>query len=201
MHEPEVQSEIPDPLDEEKSNMRMLQAYTTLFAASVIAMGAGSLAAPCLAQDANTGNATSFAGTKHVLGLQGLKHNASGTLAAENGSLVFTKGKKKVVVPAASIQEVMTGKDTERTIGGTVGTLTMFAPYGGGRFLSLFRSKIDMLSIEYLDPSGGLHGAIFTLPAGSALGAKKALLSQGATTSFPVEMEAAAQAKPKEKKQ
>ena len=100
--------------------MRMLQAYTTLFAAAVIAMGAGSLAAPCLAQDANTGNATSFAGTKHVLGLQGLKHNASGTLAAENGSLVFTKGKKKVVVPAASIQEVMTGKDTERTVGGSV---------------------------------------------------------------------------------
>lgn len=182
--------------------MKMLRVYTTLFAAAVIAMGAGSLAAPCLAQDANTGNATtSFAGTKHVLGLQGLKHNASGTLAAENGSLVFTKGKKKVVVPAASIQEVMTGKDTQRAIGGTVGTLTMFAPYGGGRFLSLFRSKIDMLSIEYLDPSGGLHGAIFTLPSGSALGAKKALLSQGATTSFPVEMEAAAQAKPKEKKQ
>ena len=181
--------------------MRMLQAYTTLFAAAVIAMGAGSLAAPCLAQDANTGNAMSFVGTKHVLGLQGLKHNATGTLVAENGSLVFTKGKKKVVVPAASIQEVMTGKDTQRAIGGTVGTLTMFAPYGGGRFLSLFRSKIDTLSIEYLDPSGGMHGAIFTLPQGNALSAKKALLSQGARTSVPVEGEAEAQAKPKEKKQ
>jgi hypothetical protein len=130
-----------------------------------------------------------------------LKHNVSGTLAAENGSLVFTKGKKKAVVPATSIQEVMTGKDTERTIGGTVGTLTMFAPYGSGRFLSLFRTKIDTLSIEYLDPSGGVHGAIFTLAQGNALGAKKALLSQGAKTSVPVEVEAEAQAKPKEKKQ
>jgi hypothetical protein len=181
--------------------MKMLRVYTITFAAAVISMGAGSLAAPCLAQDASTGNATSFAGTKHVIGLQGLKHDVKGTLSTGDGSLVFTKGKKKVVVPAASIQEVMTGKDTQRTIGGTVGTLSMFAPYGSGRFLSLFRSKIDTLSIEYLDPSGGLHGAVFTLPAGNALGAKKALLSQGARTTFPVEAEAAAQAKPKEKKQ
>jgi len=183
--------------------MKILRAYTLLFAASVVSMGVGSLAAPCFAQDAGTGNGTSFADTKQVIGLEGLKHNVKGTLAAENGSLVFTKGKKKVVVPAASIQEVMTGKDTERAIGGTVGTLTMFAPYGGGRFLSLFRTKIDTLAIEYLDPSGGMHGAIFTLPQGNALDAKKALLSQGAKSSFPVEMEAAAQAqaKAKEKKQ
>jgi hypothetical protein len=130
-----------------------------------------------------------------------LKHNVTGTLAAENGSLVFTKGKKKVVVPAASITEMLTGKDTERTLGGTVGTLTMFAPYGGGRFLSLFRTKIDTLSIQYVDPSGGVHGVIFTLMEGNALGAKKALLLQGAKTSVPPEVEADAQAKPKEKKQ
>jgi hypothetical protein len=181
--------------------MKMLRAYTTLFAAAVVSMGANSLAAPCFAQDAKTGNGTSFADTKQVLGLEGLKHNVTGTLVAENGSLVFTKGKKKVVVPAASIQEVLTGKDTERAIGGTVGTLTMFAPYGGGRFLSLFRTKIDTLAIQYQDPSGGIHGAIFTLAQGNALAAKQALLSQGARTSVPVEVEAAAQAKPKEKKQ
>ncbi len=181
--------------------MKILRACTILLAAAVISMGVSSLAAPCLAQDANTGVAVSFADTKQVLGLEGLKHNVTGTLFASNGSLVFTKGKKKVVVPAASIQEVLTGQDTERAIGGTVGTLTMFAPYGGGRFLSLFRTKIDTLSIEYLDPSGGIHGAIFTLARGNALSAKKALLSQGARTSAPVEVEAQAQAKPKEKKQ
>jgi hypothetical protein len=200
MHETDVQIGN-SRLDEEKSNMKMFRALTILFAATVVSMGVGSLAVPCLAQDAKTGNVMSFADTKQVLGLEGLKHNVTGTLAVENASLVFTKGKKKVVVPAATIQEVMTGKDTERTIGGTVGTLTMFAPYGAGRFLSLFRTKIDTLSIEYLDPSGGVHGAIFTLPEGNALDAKKALLSQGAKTSVPVEVEAEAQAKPKEKKQ
>jgi hypothetical protein len=180
--------------------MKMPRAFLTLSAAAVILIGVASFSAPCLAQDANA-NPMSFAETKQVLGLEGLKHNVTGTLAAENGSLVFTKGKKKVVVPAASITEVMTGKDTERTIGGTVGTLTMFAPYGGGRFLSLFRTKIDTLSLEYTDPSGGIHGVIFALSEGNALGAKKALLNQGAKTSVPPEVEADAQAKPKEKKQ
>lgn len=170
-------------------------------AATVLLMGVGSLAKPCLAQDANTGNAISFANTKEVLGLDGLKHNVTGTLAAENGSLVFTKGKKKVVVPATSITEVPTGKDTERAIGGTVGVFSMFAPYGGGRFLSLFRTKIDTLAIEYVDTSGGIHGAIFILRKGNADAAKKALLSQGARTSVPAELEAAARTKPKEKQQ
>jgi hypothetical protein len=179
--------------------MKIPRAFLTPFAAAVFLIAAGSLAAPCLAQESNA-NPMSFAETKQVLGLEGLKHNVMGTLAAENGSLVFTSGKKKVVVPAASITEVMTGKDTERTIGGTVGTLTMFAPYGGGRFLSLFRTKIDTLSLQYSDPSGGVHGVIFALSEGNALGAKKALLNQGAKTSVPPEVEADTQAKPKEKK-
>ncbi len=180
--------------------MKMPRAFFTLFAAATVVSAAGPLGVTCAAQESNA-NPMSFAETKQVLGLEGLKHNVTGTLAAENGSLVFTRGKKKVVVPAASITEVMTGKDTERTIGGTVGTLTMFAPYGGGRFLSLFRTKIDTLSLEYSDPSGGVHGVIFALSEGNALGAKKALLNQGAKTSVPPEVEADAQAKPKEKKQ
>jgi hypothetical protein len=180
--------------------MKIPRASLILVAATAVLVAVGSLATPCLAQDSGAGNPMSFPETKQVLGLEGLKHNISGTLAAENGSLVFTKGKKKVVVPAASITEVMTGKDTERTIGGTVGTLTMFAPYGSGRFLSLFRTKIDTLSLTYTDSSGAVHGVLFALTEGNALGAKKALLSQGAKTSVPVEVEADAQAKPKEKK-
>lgn len=179
--------------------MKIPRMFSIQLAAAVLLMGVGSLAKPCFAQDANTGNAISFANTKEVLGLDGLKHNVTGTLATENGSLVFTKGKKKVAVPAASITEVLTGKDTERTIGGTVGIFSMFAPYGGGRFLSLFRTKIDTLAIEYVDASGGIHGAIFILRKGNADAAKKALLSQGARTSVPAELEAVAQAKPKEK--
>jgi hypothetical protein len=186
----EVKMEIP---------AKMPRALLILCAASIW-IGA-ALPSPCLAQDASASNPMSFPESKQVLGLEGLKHNTSGTLSVENGSLVFTKGKKKAVVPASSITEVLTGRDTERTIGGTVGTLTLFAPYGAGRFLSLFRTKIDTLAIEYLDPAGAVHGAVFTLREGNALGAKEALLRQGAKTSVPVEVEAEAAAKQKGKKQ
>ena len=60
--------------------------------------------------------------------------------------------------------------------------LSMAAPYGGGRFLSLFRTKIDTLTIRYRDAEGGLHGAIFTMPVGKADGIKKELLASGAHT-------------------
>src|ERR1700690_2716309 len=180
----------------EKSKMKMPRVVSLLFPCAAAITGAGLLALPAAAQ-----NPMSCPETKAVFGLDGIKHGADGVLTIQGGNLEFVKGKKKADIPASSITEVMTGKDTERTIGGTVGTLTMFAPYGGGRFLSLFRTKIDTLSVEYVDASGGVHGALFTLTEGNSLGAKKALLDAGAKTSVPVEVEAEEQAKPKEKKQ
>ncbi len=176
--------------------MRMRRVVPILFAAAAALMVVGSLAPPSIAQETGT-----FPDTKHVIGLVGVNHNAIGTLTVEKGKLEFTKGKKKVDIPAASITEVLTGKDSERAIGGTVGTLTMFAPYGSGRFLSLFRNPIDSLSLTYQDDSGAIHGVVFTLPSGNALGVKKALLAQGAKTSITPEAEAEAAGKPKEKKQ
>ena len=58
----------------------------------------------------------------------------------------------------------------------------MAAPYESGRFLSLFRTKIDTLTIRYRDADGGLHGAIFTMAVGKADGIKKELLASGAHT-------------------
>ena len=58
----------------------------------------------------------------------------------------------------------------------------MAAPYGGGRFLSLFRKKIDTLTVQYCDPDEGLHGAIFTMPVGAAKAIKTELVSGGAHT-------------------
>ena len=176
--------------------MKMRRIVTVLFAAAAALVGAGFLAPPSHAQEM-----ASFPDVKQVLGLEGVKHNASGTLTVEKGNLEFIKGKKTTTVPASSITEVLTGKDSERALGGTVGTLTMFAPYGSGRFLSLFRNKIDVLSLTYTDADGAIHGVVFTLPEGTALGAKKALVLQGAKTTITPEAEADAQAKPKEKKQ
>jgi hypothetical protein len=63
----------------------------------------------------------------------------------------------------------------------------MFGPYGSGRFLSLFRSKLDTLTLQYRDPDGGLHGLIFTMSVGRAELLKRQLVAQGAHTTVETE--------------
>ena len=122
-----------------------------------------------------------------VMGLAGVKNNTGGRLALESGNLRFSHEQAKVDVAATSVEDVITGNDSQRLVHGTLGTLTMFAPYESGRFLSLFRKKLDTLTIKYRDTDGGLHGAVFTMAAGKAEVLKKELLAQGAHTSVPIE--------------
>jgi hypothetical protein len=68
------------------------------------------------------------------------------------------------------------------------GTLVEAAiPYGGGRVVSLFSHKVDVLTVEYVDSNGGFHGAIFVVPAGKAAAFKDQLVAQGARVSKHVE--------------
>jgi hypothetical protein len=142
----------------------------------------GSTALPSVAQQPAAGTPA-----VQVIGLVGVKHKAKGTLALEGGDFQFTASKAKASVPLHSIEDVVTDQDSQRVFHGTVGTLTMFAPYGSGRFLSLFRSKLDTLTIKYRDTDGGLHGAIFTMAVGKAEPLKKEMLAQGAHTTIPIQ--------------
>ncbi len=117
-----------------------------------------------------------------VIGLEGVKDGAKGILSVENRNLHFAHGKTGSDVSTTLIEDVVTGGDSQEAVGKTIGTLSMAAPYGGGRFLSLFRTKIDTLTIRYRDADGGLHGAIFTMAVGKADGIKKELLASGAHT-------------------
>ena len=117
-----------------------------------------------------------------IKGLPGVKDNTKGTLIIGEGSMHFAHEAVKSDLATHSIDDVVTGDDSQRVIRGTVGTLSWFAPYGAGRFLSLFRSKLDTVTIKYRDTDGGLHGAIFTMPVGQAEVIKKDLLAQGART-------------------
>jgi hypothetical protein len=141
------------------------------------------------------GNAQQVSGpvkAVQLTGLTGVKDNAKGTLNVENGQLHFVHGKVTSGLDAASVQDVVTGADSRESVGKTVGMMSMAAPYGGGRFLSLFRTKIDTLTVQYRDANGGLHGAIFTMPAGTAESIKKELVAQGAHTTAPGEPSTAA---------
>src|SRR5258706_12264269 len=92
-----------------------------------------------------------------LIGLTGVKQNAKGTLKVENGNLQFVHGKTNADIDAASIQDVVTGDDTQRSVGGPVGVMRMAAPYGGGHFLGRFRHKRERLTVLYRDWNGGLY--------------------------------------------
>lgn len=136
-------------------------------------------------------------GTKvvQVKGLMGVGSHTNGRLGVEGGNLHFSYEQAKVDVATSSVEDVITGADSQRLIHGFLGTMTMFAPYESGRFLSLFRVKMDTLTIKYRDTDGGLHGAVFTMGVGKAEVLKKALVAQGARTTVPTEEVAAPAAK------
>src|ERR1700731_13533 len=133
-----------------------------------------------------------------LTGLPGVKDNAKGTLTVESGKVHFSYGKKSSEVNTASIEDVVTGEDTQAAVGKTVSNLSMAAPYGSGRFLALFRTKFDTLTLRYRDENGALHGVIFALPTAGAEPIKKELLAQGAHTTA---VEAATNSSSKEPKQ
>ncbi len=141
-----------------------------------------ALATMTLAQDKPAETAAPYSVVvTHLVGMGAVPHNAKGSLHIENGTLSFSQEKgAKSEISIASIEDVQTADDSKRLIGGVVGTLSMFGPYGSGRFLSLFRKNIDVLTIEYRDENGGLHGAIFTMADGAAPHIKDELVKAGA---------------------
>jgi hypothetical protein len=123
-----------------------------------------------------------------LTGLVSVRNNTQGSLMVQNGNLRFAHSRSTSDLAPGSMDDVITGNDSQRVIRGTAGTLSMFAPYESGRFLSLFRSKLDTLTIQYRDPDGGLHGVIFTMPVGTAETTKAALIALGAHTSIPAQV-------------
>jgi hypothetical protein len=176
-----VRDGLQEPAKESAMVLRSMRTATIALLSIV-----GITALPAAAQKPATGTA---AGTKvtQFMGLEGVKPRTGGTITLDGGNLQFTSSNGKASVPLNSVEDVVTGNDSQRVFRGTFGTLTMFAPYGSGRFLSLFRSKLDTLTIQYRDADGSLHGAIFTMGEGKADPLKKEMLAQGAHTTIPQE--------------
>ncbi len=138
----------------------------------------------------------------YLFGLQDVKAHAKGKLTVDNKGLDFTGAASHAQIPLGAIEDVFTGEDTRQSGGKPLTVAKMAIPYGGGRVLSLFtHEKFDSLTIEYRDENGGLHGVLFTMPAGQALELKKQLIAQGAKVSTPAESPSATKdAAEKEKK-
>src|SRR5277367_6072296 len=141
-----------------------------------------------LAQD-NTAAATGAPDTTlraiHILGFEQIPSNAEGQISIQEKALRFQKKDGSAAeVALGSIQGVVLGEQ-DKQVGGTPMTLgKVAAPFGGGRVISLFaHKKYDVLTIEYVDSNGGLHGAIFQLQKGEADNVRNALVSSGAHVS------------------
>ena len=138
--------------------------------------------APAASQE--TPGAGPIPGVKSLIGLENIKPGATGTLSSSSAGLEFSNKKGKTDIAISSIQDVFTGQESRQDVSGMGGTLVEAAiPYGGGRVVSLFSHKVDVLTVEYTDSNGGFHGAIFLLSAGKAAAFKNQLVAEGAKSS------------------
>ena len=159
---------------------------------------AGTAALSFSRQSATPGNpGNMILDAKCVIGFENIKPGAKGTLTSLPTGLEFKAGKKQADITTSSIQDIFTGRESRQDVSGMGGTLVETAiPYGGGRFVSLFSHKVDVLTVEYADSTGGFHGAIFVLSAGKAAGLKDQLVAQGAKVSTHVSVPEPGEAKP-----
>lgn len=154
---------------------------------SCIAAGSIMLLSP-LRLPAQAGAAAAKADNSavHVLGLVEVKRNTKGQIDIEAGALHFKAKAGHAAVPLASIKDIDSGEETKAT-GGTVGSVARMAvPYGGGRALSLLmRARVDVLTLQYQNDTGALHGVILSLPKGQGEALKSKLVAQGAHIPSP----------------
>ena len=136
---------------------------------------AQSTASPAIATPPFSTRAT------HLLGLENTKSNCNGTLSIQDNRLQFQQeGKFGVEIQIASVQHVFLNEESKQ-IGGLPMTLgKAAAPYGAGRVVSLFAHKdYDILTLEYTDVEGGVHGAIFQISKGQGEIARNELVARG----------------------
>jgi hypothetical protein len=117
----------------------------------------------------------------HILGFEGAKHNAAGDLKIQGDAMQFQQNGSPAQVNISSIQDILV-EDGDKQVGGTAMTVgKTAAPFGGGRVVSLFaHKKYDFLTVQYLDSSGGFHGAIFQMDKGQGQTFKQNLVANGA---------------------
>ena len=118
---------------------------------------------------------------RHVIGLEGVRKNTRGQLTLANDALKFQKnGEASVELRTVSILSASTGEQDKQVGGLPVALGRAATPFGGGRVIALFsHKKYDVLTLEYHDSDGGVHGAIFQLAKGQAQLIQDALAANG----------------------
>jgi hypothetical protein len=127
---------------------------------------------PIVAQDhavPAAGATWKSAKAEHVYGFPDMKPNKKGTLTLSADALTFTGKSGNTSIQRSSVTAVSAGNQRVEIwgIGGRL--LRMTIPDGGGvAAAAVMHHRVDMLTVEFNDSSGGDHAAVFLLPAKEA---------------------------------
>ena len=145
-------------------NLRTL-CNTVALALSLAAASAGNAqtaSVPSLMGAPPTHEAT------YMAGLHNVKTGAKGYLRLTERSIDFESGNVKSSLPLEEITAVYTGGERAEK-GGIAGQVARKLPFGAGHVAgAAMQISVDLLTFEYHDQRGGLHGAIFILPKNEA---------------------------------
>lgn len=106
---------------------------------------------------------------RQAYGLPDCKSNKKGTLTLGASQLTFTTKSSSISIQRASILSVSAGSDRVE-LWGTGGMILRLAiPEGGGlAAAAVMQHRVGMLTVEFTDTRGGVHFAVFDLPAAEA---------------------------------
>ena len=111
----------------------------------------------------------SSAETQYVAGLSDAKPKDKGTLTLSDEGFQFTGRSSSSMISRSSILAVSTGDERIELWGKKGQILRAVIPNGGGIAAAMvMHHRVDMLTVEFFDPIGGYHGAVFFLPAQEA---------------------------------
>ncbi len=106
---------------------------------------------------------------EHIYGFSELKPHIKGTLAVSPDSVTFWNKAGKTSIDRYTVTAVSAGNQRVELWGVTGRLIRMAIPQGGGLAAStVMHHRVDMLTVEYRDQRGAVHGAVFFLPAHQA---------------------------------
>jgi len=122
----------------------------------------------------------------HLLGLKDTPRNCNGTLSIQDNTLQFRqRGKPGAQLNATSIQAIVLGSESKQVGGVPMKLGKAAAPFGSGRIVSLIaHKKYDIVTVEYVDSDGGVHGAIFQLAKGQGELVRDSLKARGVSPGY-----------------
>jgi len=102
----------------------------------------------------------------HILGLADINAYAKGTLQIDGANIAFRGNSASARIPLASVTAFTVEQETKPLFRGNAGRLLLLAPFGSGRAISMIRTGVETLTLQYRDIRDGDHGCILMLPKG-----------------------------------